>query len=359
LTEGRFSPFCATFMSRTALFILGMHRSGTSAFTRSASLCGAALPAELLAADAAINEAGFWESPAVTGLNDEILGALGRRWSDIRALPAGWEALTDRFAAKIDAVLAAQFGEAPLLVLKDPRLCRLLPLWRGGLARAGIRPVAVLAVRHPLEVAASLNRREHMRPGTALLLWLRHLIEAEAATRDIPRLMMHYDELLADGPAALARIGTALGLTWPRPPSAAARALTDFLNRSLRHHTQHDDVLLNNPDITPGIRDAYRWTRHGGDNPLPAIATALNAAEPYFAPAFTALEDEAAYRAEELRRWIGVAVERHELITHLQGELDSAHARADAQALHAALIENSTSWKIMAPVRAALRRLKR
>ncbi len=359
MTTRHFSPFCATFMSRTALLILGMHRSGTSAFTRAASLCGAALPAELLAADAAINEAGFWESPAVTGLNDEILTAIGRRWSDIRALAEGWEALAAPFAPQIDSVLAAQFGNAPLFVVKDPRLCRLWPLWRDAMARAGIRPVAVLAIRHPLEVAASLNRREHMRPGTALLLWLRHLIEAEAATRDIPRLIMHYDELLADGPAALTRIGTALGLTWPRPPSLAASALTDFLNRSLRHHTQHDDVLLNNSDIAPGIRAAYRWTREGGDNPLPGIAAALDGAETYFAPAFTALEDEAAYRAEELRRWIGVAVERHELITHLQGETDSACARADAAALHATLIESSTSWKIMAPVRAALRRLKR
>jgi len=346
-------------MARTALLVLGMHRSGTSAFTRAASLCGAALPAALLAPDAAINAAGFWESPAVTGLNDEILLHLGRRWSDIRALPTGWEQLAAGFAPRIDAVLAAQFGDAELLVLKDPRLCRLLPLWRGALARAGIRPVAVLAMRHPLEVAASLNRREHLRPGTALLLWLRHFIEAEAATRDIPRLILHYDELLADGPAAMARLGAALGLAWPRPPAEAADEIDGFLKPALRHHTQPDDAMLLNEDIAAGIRAAYRWSRAGGDNPLPGIAAALDAAEPYFAPAFTALEDEAAYRAAELRRWIAVAVERHELILHWQREAEAAGERADSQAEHAALIEASTSWRLTAPLRAALRRLKR
>ncbi len=345
-------------MARTALLVLGMHRSGTSAVTRAASLCGAALPATLLAADAAINAAGFWESPAITGLNDEILASLGRHWSDIRALPPGWEAQAARFIPRIEAVLAQQFGDAPLFVLKDPRLCRLLPLWRAALAAADIRPVAALAVRHPLEVAASLNRREHMRPGTALLLWLRHLIEAEAASRDIPRHILHYDELLADGPAALTRLGNALGLTWPRPPATAATDLAAFLAPTLRHHTQPDDALLLNDNIAPGIRAAYRWTRDGGDNPLPAIAATLAAAEPYFAAAFTALEDEATYRAEELRRWIAVAVERHELITHLQTEAETLRHHAETLATHAALIEASTSWKLTAPLRAVLRRLK-
>jgi hypothetical protein len=359
LDPARFFPLLATVMTRTALLILGMHRSGTSAFTRLASLCGAALPLDLLAPDAAINQTGFWESPAVTALNEEILGALGRSWSDIRALPPGWAARAARFAPRIAAVLAQQFGDAPVFVLKDPRLCRLLPLWLPVMAHQGIRPVAVLAIRHPLEVAASLNRREHMRPGTALLLWLRHLIEAEAATRHMPRLIVHYDRLLEDGTATLLQIGTALDLTWPYAPGDAAAGIAAFLDRSLRHHTQTDDSLLSNEDIAPGIRAAYRWARGGGDNPLPAIGAVLDAAEPYFAPAFTALEDESTYRAAELRRWIAVAVERHGLITHMAGELESARAQVEALTLHARLIESSTSWRLTAPVRAALRRLKR
>jgi len=53
-------------------------------------------------------------------------------------------------------LLAAAFGAAPLLVLKDPRVCRLLPFWRRLLARIGVEPCALIALRDPWEVARSL-----------------------------------------------------------------------------------------------------------------------------------------------------------------------------------------------------------
>ncbi|MEI9983900.1 MAG: hypothetical protein WDN69_12225 [Aliidongia sp.] len=62
---------------RRAIFVLGMHRSGTSALTRVLGLCGADLPGRLIEADPATNERGFWEPRELVALHDEVLGAAG------------------------------------------------------------------------------------------------------------------------------------------------------------------------------------------------------------------------------------------------------------------------------------------
>jgi len=80
-------------------------------------------------------------------------------------------------------------------VVKDPRMCRLLPLWQPLFSHADndIRPLFVL--RSPLSVAASLAKRDSFSKGKSLLLWLRHYLEAEAATREWPREWVTFDKL--------------------------------------------------------------------------------------------------------------------------------------------------------------------
>ena len=53
----------------TAIMVLGMHRSGTSALTRILNLLGADLPEDLIKANA-YNKSGYWEPSAVVALND-------------------------------------------------------------------------------------------------------------------------------------------------------------------------------------------------------------------------------------------------------------------------------------------------
>ncbi len=57
---------------RTALLVLGMHRSGTSALTRVLNLLGASLPKNLLGASPG-NETGHWEPDRLIGLHDRML----------------------------------------------------------------------------------------------------------------------------------------------------------------------------------------------------------------------------------------------------------------------------------------------
>lgn len=60
--------------------VLGMHRSGTSAITRSLKVLGVDLGGRLLPAEAGINDKGFWEDVDITAFNVDLLHALGHDW---------------------------------------------------------------------------------------------------------------------------------------------------------------------------------------------------------------------------------------------------------------------------------------
>ncbi len=226
---------------RTCLLILGMHRSGTSALTRTLSLLGAALPASLLGQDgsgAESNPLGHWEPEKVVALNDDALQSAGTRWRTPFGVEPGWYATREggEFRARAVDLLAREYGASKLFVLKDPRTCLLAPLWLGALEDAGVTPAPVHVYRSPAEVAASLHKRNEIDPALSELLWLRYVLSAEHATRGYARAHLSYDSLLGDWAGTSARLADALGLEWPVAPSIAAAAVDAFIAPSARHH---------------------------------------------------------------------------------------------------------------------------
>lgn len=214
--------------ARRVVLVLGMHRSGTSAISRAVTLLGAAAPATLMP-PAADNPRGFWESAVLTALNDRILAECGSHWDDWRPFDPGVldpvvRAVLEREGA---AALEREFGQAGLMVLKDPRLSRLLPFWQPVLAGRGIEAGAIIALRHPGAVAASLARRNAMPANMAALLWLRHVLDAERETRGLRRAFVSFDVLQRDWRVALRRAGASLGLAWPHDPDDVGTAFLD------------------------------------------------------------------------------------------------------------------------------------
>lgn len=74
---------------RLPIFVLGVHRSGTSALARTLQLHGAALPKTLMPAQAD-NPDGFWESRPIVQFNESLLKSAGRPWYDPAPIPLGW-----------------------------------------------------------------------------------------------------------------------------------------------------------------------------------------------------------------------------------------------------------------------------
>lgn len=273
---------------RRALLVLGMHRSGTSALTRVLNIYGAGLPATLLPANSG-NETGFWESPEINRLNDTVLERSGVAWDSPEwfSLPPVPPAVTSNFARELAALIVAEFGEAPLIVVKDPRLCRLLPLWRQALALLAIQPYAVLMVRHPLESAASMLHRDQMPEGAGLLLWLQYLLAAEEASRQMPRAVLTFDEFLDDCAGTIGRVEAQLGITLPGRNAAADAEATQFLRPSLRHERVVDGDLVERGELVRWVRTVYAWLERARQARLPSDVAELDTVRAELAEAET------------------------------------------------------------------------
>jgi len=210
--------------------VLGMHRSGTSAVTRILNLLGAHVgEAGDLLTDYD-NPAGHWESRALVAANDRILAAYGRSWDFPPRLAPGWERTgrAEALLPELRATFAAVHPAEPW-VWKDPRTCLTLPLWRRALED---RMVAVLVLRDPGAVVASVKRRDGIPALYTVGLWHRYLRSAVAGAAGLPVVCLRFEDLVAEPAAAAAALaqdlGT-LGVALAGDPAAAADSVRDEL----------------------------------------------------------------------------------------------------------------------------------
>ncbi|MGQ2989719.1 MAG: sulfotransferase family protein [Brevundimonas sp.] len=241
---------------KTAIIVLGMHRSGTSSVAGVLSRLGAAAPRTPMEV-AADNPRGFFESRLIGELDDRILEAGGSWWSDWRQFDPGViasDVLAD-FRREIAATVEAEFGDAATIVLKDPRLCRLWPVWDGVLETAGYRIVHVLPLRSPLEVAGSLKTRNDMPIAQGLALWLRHVLDAEKFSRGAERRLIRWTAFMTDWRAGAATIAEMLS---PGAFSLDRAAEIDaYLSRDLRHEVVPDETLARAAETHAWAVEAY------------------------------------------------------------------------------------------------------
>lgn len=242
-----------------AVLILGMHRSGTSAIAGICHLLGAAAPATMME-PAFDNPTGFWESEAIAGLNESILYTAGCAWYDClpfhpTSLNAGFQS---ELPAECSSILAREFRNASLFVLKDPRFSLLFEVWLPIFATLDVTIAPLLALRHPAEVMASLRRRDGMPPDIAAPLWLHYMLEAERHTRNRRRAVVSYDKLMQDWRGCLARVIAEVGIGWPVPLDCSAAAVGEFLRPQLRHHyAAPRKVVADKPPVSDWVTQAY------------------------------------------------------------------------------------------------------
>jgi hypothetical protein len=251
----------------TAAVVLGMHRSGTSALAGVLALSGFSAPKTLLPTSA-VNERGFWESEPIKALNDELLGEFGIAWHGIDALPfEHWS--NERLQSvdtRIRAVLEKEFDEGSRPIIKDPRLCRVLPLWQAAIRDLTTRSVNVITLRSPLEVAQSLAVRNEFDADLSYLLWARHYLDAEFHTRTLHRAVVSYDRLVDDWRQTLATLSTALNIDLTCD-GAAEQSINEYLSSGLRHHRPCDKRLRFELERLPLVEETYRILRDWADHP--------------------------------------------------------------------------------------------
>ncbi len=245
-------------LNKILVVVLGMHRSGTSSATGALVRLGAAAPQHLMA-PSADNERGFWESPVIVDLNDAILAAAGSNWKDWRKFDLDKiDALkANALRARAKEALAEEFGDVGFAVMKDPRMCRLMPFWGPVLEEANWSVRALLPIRSPLEVGQSLYCRDGLSLAYGCLLWLRHVLDAELETRGMARAVLDWPQFLDDRRTALTRVGEQWGLIWPHWHEDGFSEVDKFVSADLRRQRASEAELDAHPAVNELVRRTY------------------------------------------------------------------------------------------------------
>lgn len=246
-------------LERRAFVVVGMHRSGTSAMTRTLSLLGAALPKGLMLSHED-NPTGFWEPQSVADLNDEILQALDSEWDDVFSFrPRNYLSNFDRFyVGRAVELLHQEFNGSQVVVLKDPRISVLTSFWDRALREAGYDPHYVVMVRNPLEVAESLRARDAFPQEKSLLLWSSYMLALDRDTREQKRTFVAFEQLMTGWRTVRDRLQSDAELPFFRDTPAAAIEIDRFIDGRLRHHEVSAEDLAARMDVPEAVKALYR-----------------------------------------------------------------------------------------------------
>ncbi|MBA1141377.1 sulfotransferase family protein [Mesorhizobium neociceri] len=243
---------------RTCLMVLGMHRSGTSALAGVLQLLGVALPKNLIPADES-NRTGYWEPLHLALLNEQLLLELGSRWDDWR--PVRVEELSASrlrfYRDEIARLLDGEYGGMPMVVLKEPRISRIVPVYQELLTSLRYKTDYVMITRNPLSVAKSLAKRDGMDPGFASLVWLNYVLASERSTRNSPRVFLSYESMVRDFGPALEKISQRFSIEWPRKISSVEKEIAAYLSTEHQHHLAGVDLLMANDGVPDLAKRAY------------------------------------------------------------------------------------------------------
>ena len=243
--------------SRDCIFVMGMHRSGTSALTGVLQLMGCRLGEKLMGPWQGDNPKGFFENVKVFRQNEHFLKECGSSWCDPCFYGADWvlSRADKEYEANLKGLLKKEIESHTLSAIKDPRLCILLPVWQKALMETGIGVKCVFAVRSPMEVAKSLQKRDRFSLEHGLLLWMNYMLTAELLTRGLPRVFLSFEHLIEDSENAIATIAKKLDIFFPRSWGDAKNDVLKFLDRDLRHYNNPTSFVKNS--VSELVHECY------------------------------------------------------------------------------------------------------
>jgi hypothetical protein len=334
-----------------------MHRSGTSALARVINLLGADLGKNLLPANEG-NQKGYWEHEEVLGIHERLLKELGYVWDDIRPLPPDWwlgEAAIKAHSELLNT-LTKDFGSTPLWAVKEPRMCRLLKLWLPIFAELKVRPHFIIIFRNPLEVAASLAKRDGVLGAKSFLLWLIHVLESERDTREYMRAFVSMEQLMGDWQATMKNLSQILKIQWPNDYDEIDQEVKQFLDPGLKHHNIPSSLLETDANVPAPLVEICSLLKETALETQPCVKETFSTVaenlcqemERFVASAF--MEDVYGHlknRRDLENRLQEVCVELAEIRSELaetRSNLAGLRSQRDSML-------TSWSWKITAPLR--------
>ncbi|MEA2737036.1 MAG: hypothetical protein QOH05_343, partial [Acetobacteraceae bacterium] len=218
--------------------VLGMHRSGTSLCAHILSMLGLDMADGVLPKSDAPK--GHWERLEIVNTHDRILQFLDRDYYSplhAHAFPPGWWAEPPVRVARneLAAWLRQRIGDSPRFGFKDPRTCRMMPMWKEIFSDVGLEPRYVFCVRDPRQVGRSIADRDHLAYDDSEYRWMVYNAHAVVTVGEAPVCVVPYEAWFADPAPILARMAALTHAPMhPDDPELKA-AVADVIDSNLRH----------------------------------------------------------------------------------------------------------------------------
>jgi hypothetical protein len=251
------------------IIILGMHRSGTSLLAEMVHRWGAygGDQQDLMPSDEE-NRRGYWEYLPLVQFNEALLASEEANWFvppyDMDLFQR--KTCDPKYRDKACALIAGMSKKGPAWYWKDPRLGILLPFWNEVWQNA----TYIVPVRHPVDIALSIKKRNGFPISASLLIWQYYMISILRHTEGSKNLLfLEYETCLKSPGDPCTRLCTFLDQQYGLNGDASARLdqITRAIDRSLRHH-QSRQSFSEYPLATPEQVGLYaflkRKTRHPG-----------------------------------------------------------------------------------------------
>jgi len=224
--------------------VIGTHRSGTSVLAGCLRFLGINLGRNLIFDNISDQSQNYRQNSDIILIHDILLRDLGYRWDMIGNLPDDWlkSKAADAAREKIVDFIDSEFDGSTFWAISDPRLCKFLPLWLDVFSEKKLSPGIALMLRHPYEVAASLQNRHGIDLLKGHLLWLASNRQALAELRQHKHTIVTYDRLLADPVSCVEAIAHELHLDFPISLTGACQDIISYI-RPERQHEQNSQAV--------------------------------------------------------------------------------------------------------------------
>ena len=315
------------------MFVVGCHRSGTSLLAsiisdylneQGISESKKNIPAQV------DNPGGFFESQQLVSFNEELLGQLGIDWQYPPLHAIQWQC--SEFLPRLHAARKTFSKQAlsKTWVDKDPRLCLTYPAFHHILLKR--TPIAAV-IRHPFEVASSLQNRDMIPIAKGLIIWFLYNQHLSRSLND-QDLLISYQSLINREDSAIAALSAFISSNTPEYNQTNISIKSILSRRTRPEWKRNDESVLQN--LLPEIE----WTE------IAEICTEIYKKISESKLKIQQLKSCFAYTPDEILRGCSV----------LGWQTLKPNNVDDTLALEAARIEldkikNSNSWRLTAPLR--------
>jgi len=165
---------------------------------------------------------------------------------------------------KLKQVIAEEFDEAPHILIKDPQLSFLLPIYKDVLTELGYQIKTIIVLRNPATVATSIYQTHRIRKVRSYLLYLQYYSQVESYSRDMDRVIVSFEDLMADPSRYVSEMMQHLKL---KPVDHQESIISDFIDTAKHLKDDLQSLVDNVPDSTMRIYDLLsKMTIKGQDN---------------------------------------------------------------------------------------------